>query len=165
MHCPFCNEKDTKVIDSRLAFEGAQVRRRRKCEHCGERFISLEMADLQLPQIIKRNKRCVSFDKEKLLSGILRALEKRPITGAEVDALMQRLLKKLREAGTKEISSRQLGEWVMAELRTLDQVAYIRFASVYCSFQDLNAFSKTITQLRLSSQEDNDVQNPNDQKD
>ncbi len=162
MYCPFCNEADTKVIDSRLIGEGQQVRRRRECLRCNERFSSFESAELGLPRVIKRDNTRSAFDQEKLRRGMLRALEKRPITSEQVEAVILRLVKKLRSSGEREISSRQLGEWVMEELCDLDPVAYVRFASVYRSFQDIQAFNQTIEQLKqdLSSnkKQSNDIE-------
>ncbi|MES2998782.1 MAG: transcriptional regulator NrdR [Pseudomonadota bacterium] len=162
MYCPFCNAADTKVIDSRLSSDGQQVRRRRECPVCNERFSSFESAELGLPRVIKRDATRSAFDQEKLRAGLLKALEKRPITSEQVEALILRLVKKLRSSGEREISSRQLGEWVMEELCTLDPVAYVRFASVYRSFQDIQAFNHTIEQLKqdLSSnkKQSNDIE-------
>jgi transcriptional repressor NrdR len=148
MYCPFCNETDTRVIDSRLSSDGQQVRRRRECPSCNERFSSFESAELGLPRVIKRDNTRSAFDQEKLRTGMLKALEKRPITSEQVEAVILRIVKKLRATGEREISSRQLGEWVMEELCDLDPVAYVRFASVYRSFQDIQAFDQTIEQLK-----------------
>ncbi|WP_010597429.1 transcriptional regulator NrdR [Rickettsiella massiliensis] len=148
MYCPFCNEADTRVIDSRLSSDGHQVRRRRECPRCNERFSSFETADLGLPRVIKRDNTRSTFDQEKLRAGMLKALEKRPISSEQVDSVMLRLVKRLRSSGEREISSRQLGEWVMEELSELDPVAYVRFASVYRSFEDIQAFNQTVEQLK-----------------
>ncbi|MFZ0218825.1 MAG: transcriptional regulator NrdR [Candidatus Aquirickettsiella sp.] len=148
MFCPFCNEADTKVIDSRLSSDGQQVRRRRECLHCNERFSSFESAELGLPRVVKRDNTRSAFDQEKLRAGMLKALEKRPISSEQVEAVILRLMKKLRSLGDREISSRQIGEWVMEELCDLDPVAYVRFASVYRSFQDIQAFNQAIEQLK-----------------
>lgn len=148
MHCPFCNEQDTKVIDSRLVGEGGQVRRRRECIKCCERFTTFESAELVFPHIIKRDGRRVPFDEIKLRNGMLRALEKRPVSIEQVDAAVGRVLHRLRTSGEREISSQVLGEWIMDELRSLDQVAYVRFASVYRSFQDVSEFHKEIERLK-----------------
>jgi len=147
MHCPFCNTADTKVIDSRLTDDGSQVRRRRECIACNERITTFETAELSLPRVIKRDGERCAFDSEKLKAGMLRALEKRPVNTAQIDESMNRILKHIRASGEREIASQQLGEWVMAELRALDQVAYVRFASVYRSFQDINAFHEEIQKL------------------
>ncbi|EDP45671.1 transcriptional regulator NrdR [Rickettsiella grylli] len=148
MYCPFCNEAETKVIDSRLSSDGQQVRRRRECLQCNERFSSFESADLGLPRVIKRDNTRSAFCQEKLRTGMLKALEKRPISSEQVEHVILRLMKKLRALGEREISSRQIGEWVMEELCDLDPVAYVRFASVYRSFQDIQAFNQAIEQLK-----------------
>ncbi|MGH8279378.1 MAG: transcriptional regulator NrdR [Gammaproteobacteria bacterium] len=147
MHCPFCNHEDTKVIDSRLAGEGAQVRRRRECEKCGERFTTFESAELVMPRIVKNNGQRVPFDANKLRTGMLRALQKRPVSTEAIEESLARIEHKLQVAGEREIKSRQLGEWVMQELKTLDEVAYVRFASVYHRFQDVNAFREEVERL------------------
>ncbi len=147
MYCPFCGKQDTKVIDSRLASEGAQVRRRRECLACGERFTTFEFAELVMPRIIKGNGAREPFNEKKLIGGMMRALEKRPVDAESVEAAISRLQHRLRASGEREIPSRQLGEWVMNELRELDQVAYVRFASVYRSFEDVNAFREEIERL------------------
>lgn len=147
MQCPFCQAHDTKVIDSRLTHETNQVRRRRECLLCIERFTTYETIELSLPRLIKRDGSCVSFQEEKLKRGILRALEKRPIKMEPVEAAMQRIVHRLRTTGEREVETRLLGEWVMAELRALDEVAYVRFASVYRHFQDVNEFRTEIDLL------------------
>jgi len=147
MRCPFCGAQDTKVIDSRLSGEGDQVRRRRECLSCGERFTTYESAELNLPRVIKQDGSRVPFDERKLASGMMRALEKRPVSTESVDAALDRIRRKLIASGEREVPSRRIGEWVMEELRALDQVAYVRFASVYRSFQDVNAFREEIERL------------------
>ena len=148
MHCPFCGADDTKVIDSRLANEGAMVRRRRECQSCGERFTTFESAELALPRVVKSDGSRVPFDEQKLQSGIMRALEKRPVKTEQIEAAINRIIKKARASGQRELPSLPLGEWVMNELRDLDQVAYVRFASVYRSFQDVSAFQEEIEKLQ-----------------
>lgn len=148
MHCPFCSEVDTKVIDSRLVGEGDQVRRRRECPACNERFTTFEVAELALPRIIKRDGSRIPFDENKLRAGMIRALQKRPVSSEQVENALQRLLRRSRATGEREISSQLLGEWVMEELRGLDKVAYVRFASVYRSFEDVNEFHEEIQRLR-----------------
>ena len=148
MHCPFCGAEDTKVIDSRLAGEGAMVRRRRECLTCSERFTTFESAELVMPRVIKSDGRREPFDEEKLRSGIWRSLEKRPVETEDVELAVSRILKRIRSTGEREIPALQIGEWVMLALRDLDQVAYVRFASVYRSFQDVNAFQEEIERLR-----------------
>lgn len=147
MHCPFCTHPDTKVIDSRLVADGEQIRRRRECISCGERFTTFESAELVMPRIIKQSGTREPFDENKLLAGIQRALEKRPVSIEDIDAAMTRIKQQLRATGEREVPSRQLGEWVMEELRQLDEVAYVRFASVYRSFKDLNEFRAEIERV------------------
>ena len=144
MYCPFCSNSETKVIDSRLVGDGNQVRRRRECLSCGERFTTFETAELVLPRVIKNNGSRQPFDEEKLRSGLLRALEKRPVDLEQIDATLDRIKHRLRETGEREVVTRAVGELVMDELRELDDVAYVRFASVYRSFQDVNEFRREI---------------------
>jgi len=147
MHCPFCAAEDTKVIDSRLTGEGVQVRRRRECLSCGERFTTFEIAELVMPRIVKRDGTRDPFNESKLRGGIVRALEKRPVSIERIEDAITHIQQRMRASGEREILSRHLGEWVMEELRKLDQVAYVRFASVYRSFQDVNAFREEIERL------------------
>lgn len=147
MRCPSCGSEDTRVIDSRLANEGYQVRRRRECTACSERFTTYESAELVLPRVVKREGSREAFTEDKLRSGILRALEKRPVDTERIEAAINHIKQKLRATGEREVVSQQIGEWVMDELRDLDQVAYVRFASVYRSFQDVNAFREEIERL------------------
>ena len=142
------------MIDSRLASEGAQVRRRRECLDCGERFTTFESAELVMPKIIKGSGAREPFNESKLAAGMMRALEKRPVEADKVDDAMIRLQHRLRASGEREIPSRQLGEWVMNELRALDQVAYVRFASVYRSFEDVQAFRDEIERLESEPTEE-----------
>jgi transcriptional repressor NrdR len=148
MRCPFCGEPETKVIDYRLANEGDSVRRRRECVTCGERFTTFETAELVMPRIVKRDGVRAPFDEEKLRSGIMRALEKRPVQMEAIEQAINRIKHNLRATGDREVDSGRLGEWVMDELRELDEVAYVRFASVYRSFQDVNAFREEIERLQ-----------------
>lgn len=147
MYCPFCNCFDTKVIDSRLIRENNQTRRRRECPDCKERFTTYESAELSLPRIIKRDGRRITFSEEKLRGGMLRALEKRPVSVEQFETALARIIRKALTFGEGEIQSSQLGEWVMEELHQLDQVAYVRFASVYRSFEDINEFRREISKL------------------
>ena len=147
MFCPFCADSETKVIDSRLVAEGNQVRRRRECQKCGERFTTFETAELVLPRVIKNNGARQPFDDEKLRGGLLRALEKRPVDLEAIDATLDRIKHRLRATGEREVSTQVVGELVMDELRELDDVAYVRFASVYRSFQDVNEFQREIDAL------------------
>lgn len=148
MHCPFCSADDTKVIDSRLVAEGDQVRRRRECLSCSERFTTYEVAELMMPKIIKHNGNREPFNEEKMRAGILRALEKRPVSVEEIEAAVTGIKHSLQATGEREVKSRVVGELVMDALRELDQVAYVRFASVYRSFQDLAEFQAEITRLQ-----------------
>jgi transcriptional repressor NrdR len=154
MHCPFCRADDTKVIDSRLVGAGNQVRRRRECADCRERFTTFEMPELLMPYVIKRDGARNPFDLEKLRQGMRRALEKRPVSVEAFEAALDNISRRLRETGEREISSAFIGEQVMEELRTLDQVAYVRYASVYRSFGDVNEFREEI--LRLESRKESD---------
>jgi len=147
MHCPFCSDADTRVIDSRLVAEGEQVRRRRECNACGERFTTFETAELWLPRLVKRDGSRVPFDEEKLRNGMLRALEKRPVSVEEIEASVSHIKHKLRAKGERELKALVVGEMVMEELKKLDDVAYIRFASVYRHFEDLNQFREEIERL------------------
>lgn len=147
MFCPFCNTEETKVIDSRLMNNVNQIRRRRECVQCGERFTTYEIAELIMPSIIKRDGRRKPFDEEGLRSGMLKALEKRPVSVEAIEAAVDRIKHRMRASGEREISSQQLGEWVMEELKDLDQVAYVRFASVYRRFEDVSQFHQEIDRL------------------
>lgn len=148
MFCPFCNADDTKVIDSRLANDGAMVRRRRECQSCGERFTTFESAELVMPHIIKQNGTREPFNEDKLRSGIERALEKRPVGTDNIEKAIMHIMKRMRATGDREIPAQRVGGWVMDELRDLDQVAYVRFASVYRSFEDVSAFEEEIEKLK-----------------
>jgi len=152
MHCPFCNTTDTKVIDSRLVAEGNQVRRRRECTSCSERFTSFESAELVMPRLIKQNGNREPFDEEKLRSGILKALEKRPVSMEMVENSINQIKHELRATGEREVPSKMLGEQVMNALKNLDEVAYVRFASVYRSFKDLNEFRQEIDRISKESE-------------
>ncbi len=151
MHCPFCSEENTKVVDSRLVSGGNQVRRRRECLGCAERFTSYELAELVMPRIIKSDNKRVPFDEEKLRAGMTKALEKRPISTEQIENAINHIMHQLRSTGEREINSKFLGELVIEQLRALDQVAYVRFASVYRSFQDVNAFREEIRRLEDAS--------------
>ncbi len=160
MHCPFCHHDDTRVIDSRLADEGATVRRRRECPACGERFNTFESAELKLPTVIKSGERREMFDAHKLRIGFERALQKRPVTTEAVDAAVRAVVDELRRRGESEVPSRQVGELVMRELKKLDQVAYVRFASVYRRFEDVQAFREEIEKLERDLPALDDLQLP-----
>lgn len=147
MRCPFCGAQETKVIDSRLSGDGDQVRRRRECTLCRERFTTYESAELNLPRVVKRDGTRVPFDGRKLRSGMMRALEKRPVDMEQIEASIGRINRTLIAGGEREVQSRRIGDLVMEELRGLDQVAYVRFASVYREFEDVNAFREEIDRL------------------
>ncbi|HKI73886.1 MAG TPA: transcriptional regulator NrdR [Pseudomonadales bacterium] len=147
MHCPFCGHRETKVNDSRLVADGDQVRRRRECQRCGERFTTFESAELVLPRVIKSNGSRQPFDEDKLRNGMLRALEKRPVDLETIESTLNRIKHKLRATGEREVKTRDIGELVMDELREIDDVAYVRFASVYRSFQDINEFKEEIERM------------------
>ena len=148
MYCPFCGHVETKVTDSRLAGEGRQIRRRRECLKCGERFTTFEAAELLMPMVIKGDRGREAFDEAKLRAGLEKALQKRPVPRAEIDEALSRVVHKVRSLGDREVSSRAIGELVMEELRHLDEVAYVRFASVYRQFEDVEAFHEEIRRLR-----------------
>ena len=148
MHCPFCSAEDTKVIDSRLVAEGDQVRRRRECLSCAERYTTYEVAELVMPRLIKQNGNREPFDENKLRAGFQRALEKRPVSVEDIEAVINHIKHELRATGEREIKSLVLGELVMAQLKKLDQVAYVRFASVYRSFEDIAEFRDEIERLQ-----------------
>lgn len=148
MRCPFCAAQDTRVIDTRLADDGDQVKRRRECVACKERFTTFEVVELALPRIVKRSGARQSFDENKLRAGMLRALEKRPVQVDAVEAAISRIKKVLVTRGEREIPALALGELVMQELSQLDHVAFVRFASVYRSFQDVSEFTRMIETLQ-----------------
>jgi transcriptional repressor NrdR len=144
MYCPSCHAVDTKVIDSRLVAEGAQVRRRRQCFECNARFNTFEVAEFVMPLVIKRDNRREHFNVDNLRSGMLRALEKRPVSMDSVENIIIKIVQKVQSVGEREITSQMLGELVMDNLRDLDEVAYIRFASVYKRFKDIGEFREVI---------------------
>ena len=148
MHCPFCRADETKVIDSRLVAEGSQVRRRRECLSCNERFTTYESAELLMPKVVKSDGTREPFDEDKLRSGIQKALEKRPVSVEQIESAISGICHTLRASGERELPSRTLGEAVMEALSNLDQVAYVRFASVYRDFQDISQFSDEIARLQ-----------------
>lgn len=147
MHCLFCQHENTRVIDSRVSDDGATIRRRRECEACGERFSTLETIELKLPVIIKSDGRREQFDARKLRQGFDRALQKRPVAEEQIETSMRAVVHQLRMTTEREIGSRRLGEFVMAELRKLDHVGYVRFASVYRSFEDITDFRDELDRL------------------
>ena len=153
MHCPFCSNEETKVIDSRLAGDGRQIRRRRQCLDCSERFTTFESAELVMPRLVKNDDSRQPFDEDKLRNSMVRALEKRPVSSEQLEQSIGRLVHKLRTMGEREVPSRLVGDLVMEELRALDEVAYVRFASVYRRFQDITEFEDEIRRLQKISDE------------
>ncbi len=147
MHCPFCSEQETKVVDSRMAGDGNQIRRRRECTSCGERFTTYETAELNLPNVIKSDGVREIFMDQKLRVGMRKSLEKRPVGADAIEAAVNRIKHSLFTRGEREIPALQIGEYVMDELRKLDHVAYLRFASVYRSFEDVDQFREVIDRL------------------
>ncbi len=148
MKCPFCNADETGVIDSRVSEEGDKIRRRRRCLTCDKRFTTYETVELRLPQVVKHDGNRTEFDRNRLLTGFARALHKRPVPTELVDAAIDRVVHKYLSLGEREVSSRSIGESVMEELYKLDDVAYIRFASVYKSFQDGDDFRDAIKEVQ-----------------
>ncbi len=151
MYCPFCKEQETKVMDSRLVVEGSQVRRRRICQVCQERFTTYESVELVMPRVIKRDGTRVQFDSNKIRKGMLCALEKRPVKTSRVDSAIEQIIRAIQSGGDKEVSSQGIGKLVMDELKKIDEVAYVRFASVYRRFQDLDAFLSEINEIKEKS--------------
>ncbi|MBY6210276.1 transcriptional regulator NrdR [Microbulbifer agarilyticus] len=147
MHCPFCSADETKVVDSRLVADGDQVRRRRECLQCHERFTTFETAELLLPRVVKQNGHREPFNEDKLRAGIQRAVEKRPVSTERVEAAVAQIKHSLQATGERELPARHIGELVMEQLRELDQVAFVRFASVYRRFEDVSDFSDEIERL------------------
>ncbi len=148
MFCPFCQAEETKVIDSRLIADGTQVKRRRQCLKCSERFTTFETAELMMPLVIKRDSRREPFSLENMRAGMLRALEKRPVSVEDLEQAIVNIIQAIRRKGEREIEARWIGELVMTELYKLDHVAYVRFASVYKRFKDVSEFRETIEQLK-----------------
>lgn len=148
MYCPYCGHQETKVVDSRLAGDGYQTRRRRECIDCSERFTTYESAELVLPKLIKRDESREPFNESKLRAGILVATEKRPISIESIEELISRIIRRVQKLGEREIQSRTLGEIVMRELREIDEIAFVRYASVYRRFQDIEEFEREIESLR-----------------
>ncbi len=147
MRCPFCMHPDSKVVDSRPDKEGSSIRRRRECEHCGKRFTSHERVEEILPMVLKKDGRREPFDRMKLIAGIKKACEKRPISVETIEKMVDSLEARLQEGSEREISTTTIGEWVMTELHDIDEVAYVRFASVYRSFKDINEFMTELQDL------------------
>lgn len=154
VQCPFCQAIDTKVIDSRaVGGDGQQIRRRRECITCAARFTTYETVEIALPRVQKKDGSFVQFNEDKIRSGILRALEKRPVNTEAVDHIIKRIMNRLRASGEREIATQLIGEWVMSELKSLDAVAYVRFASVYRRFEDVEAFHAEIERLKSHENE------------
>ena len=147
MKCPFCSYEESKVIDSRLVADSSQIRRRRECNKCNERWTTIELAELLMPKIVKQDKSRVPFDEIKLKEGISRSLEKRPVSEEDFETLIEQIKRDIRGFGEREVSSRVIGETVMKHLRKIDEVAFVRFASVYRSFQDPLEFSEEVKKL------------------
>jgi transcriptional repressor NrdR len=147
MHCPYCSAEDTKVTDSRLSTNGDEVRRRRHCPECQERFTTYERYELVMPRVVKHDGSRESFDENKLKRGLLHALQKRPVSTEAIDQVISEITRQIHARGEKEISSKHIGEMVMAALKKLDHIAYVRFASVYRRFTDLDAFKQEIERL------------------
>ena len=154
MYCPFCQHADTRVIDSRVSDDGATIRRRRVCEACGERCSTIETIELKLPVIIKSDGRREAFDARKLRTGFDRALQKRPVADEQIEAAVRAVVHQLRMTTERELASRRVGEFVMAELRKLDHVAYVRFASVYRAFEDVADFREELDRLERDTPDD-----------
>jgi transcriptional repressor NrdR len=148
MKCPFCGHPETQVVDSRVPEDGASVRRRRRCLSCDKRFTTYETVELRMPQIVKENGMRQAFDEQKIRTGFARALHKRPVPAEHVDEAIERIKQKLLSLGEREVPARRVGEMVMRELYKLDKVAYIRFASVYRSFQDVEDFRDAIEEVQ-----------------
>lgn len=148
MHCPFCDTQDSKVIDSRLAAQGAQIRRRRECVKCGERFTTFESYEVVMPRVIKSNGKNEPFDEQKLRRSLMHALQKRPITQEQIEETLSDIQQKIRRLGERDVKSLTIGETAMQALYLLDHVAYVRFASVYQDFQNVDAFREQIEQMK-----------------
>jgi transcriptional repressor NrdR len=148
MFCPFCRAEETKVIDSRLMADGNQVKRRRECMSCGERFNTHEVVELTMPRVIKRNGEREAFDEHKFRAGFHKALEKRAVPQAAIETAVTQIMQRIHAKGDTEMAAKAIGEMVMEKLSRLDQVAYVRFASVYRNFKDLNAFGDEISRLK-----------------
>ncbi|WP_374297735.1 transcriptional regulator NrdR [Acinetobacter sp.] len=149
MHCPFCDTSDSKVIDSRLAAQGAQIRRRRECIRCGERFTTFESYEVVMPRVIKSNGKNEPFDEQKLRRSLMHALQKRPVTQEQIEETLSNIQQQIRRLGERDVKSLTIGEIAMQSIFELDHVAYVRFASVYHDFQNLDAFREQIEMMQL----------------
>ena len=148
MRCPFCAHTETQVVDTRVSDEGDFIRRRRQCGHCAKRFTTYERPDVSFPSIVKKDGRRVAFERAKLQGSLDLALRKRPVSTEQIDSAIERIEEKLLATGAREVPSARLGELVMRELKKLDKVAYVRFASVYRSFEDIDEFRALVDEVR-----------------
>jgi transcriptional repressor NrdR len=148
MRCPFCDHADTQVIDSRVSDDGDAIRRRRRCPNCDKRFTTYERIELSMPAVVKKNGSRVEFDRRKLRASLQLALRKRPVSAEQVDAAIHRIEEKLMSLGLREVASERVGELVMRELKKLDKIAYVRFASVYRNFEDIDEFNEVLDEVR-----------------
>jgi transcriptional repressor NrdR len=148
MKCPFCGHADTQVVETRVAEDGGFIRRRRQCAHCEKRFTTYERPDVAFPAVVKKDGRRIEYDRTKLLASMKLALRKRPVGVEQIDTAVERIEEKLLNLGVREIPSSRIGELVMRELKKLDKVAYVRFASVYRSFEDLDDFKLVVDEIR-----------------
>ena len=160
MRCPFCRNLDDRVIDSRLSRDGELIRRRRECSHCQRRFTTYERVEETLPLVIKKDGRREVFDRGMMMNGLQKACEKRPISVTVLEKLVERIEQRLQESGEREVFSREIGEQIMQELQSLDEVAYVRFASVYRSFKDVNEFTNQVKELLEKGQKEKKEEEP-----
>ncbi|MES2937867.1 MAG: transcriptional regulator NrdR [Pseudomonadota bacterium] len=148
MKCPFCANADTQVVETRMAEDGDFIRRRRQCAHCEKRFTTYERPDVNFPAVVKKDGRRIDYERAKLLASMNLALRKRPVSTEQIDAAVERMEEKLLNLGVREVPSSRIGELVMRELKKLDKVAYVRFASVYRSFEDVDEFKTVVDEIR-----------------
>ena len=148
MKCPFCGNADTQVVETRMAEDGDFIRRRRQCAHCEKRFTTYERPDVNFPAVVKKDGRRIDYERAKLLGSFNLALRKRPVSTEQIDAAVERIEEKLLNLGVREVASSRIGELVMRELKKLDKVAYVRFASVYRSFEDVDEFRAVVDEIR-----------------
>jgi transcriptional repressor NrdR len=148
MKCPFCGNADTQVVETRMAEDGDFIRRRRQCTHCEKRFTTYERPDVSFPAVVKKDGRRIDYERAKLLASMNLALRKRPVSTEQIDGAVERIEEKLLNLGVREIPSARIGELVMRELKKLDKVGYVRFASVYRSFEDIDEFKTVVDEIR-----------------
>ena len=148
MKCPFCGHGDTQVVETRMAEDGDFIRRRRQCAHCEKRFTTYERPDVSFPAVVKKDGRRIEYERSKLLGSLNLALRKRPVSTEQIDGAVERIEEKLLALGVREVPSSRIGELVMRELKKLDKVAYVRFASVYRSFEDVDEFKTVVDEIR-----------------